>query len=198
MLKRLDEKFRELMINIPEGDFFDEELEGNPMAGYLKIFQKQHKIIFILYRGLILSFGALLIILSFLIYSAADNVLIPFRDTIILGVINLFLLTGLIMAIRELDKYRSRSNQVQIKIMEHLKTDVNKLEQIKVEHSGIIKSQRQMQKKVKVLSGKFVLVKVADHKGWDKRACSSCGTILEMGKEQCPSCQSKLNKLLIN
>ncbi len=198
MRKKLDERFRELMISIPDSEFLSEELEGNPMMGYLKIFHKQHKMIIILYRGLILSFGGLLIIMSFLIYSAAGNMIIPLWGALLLGAIDLFLFAGMLIAIRELDGYRTKSNQVQKRIVTHLKSDIDRLEQIKMEHSGVIRSHKKMQKRVKIISGKPLVSKVSDYKGWDHRTCPSCGSILEMGKNKCPSCHNKLDKVLVN
>ncbi|PCI23512.1 MAG: hypothetical protein COB67_12760 [SAR324 cluster bacterium] len=195
MLKKLDAKIRALMIEVPDENFVTEELQDNPMAGYLKIFQKQHRVIFILYRGLILSFGGLLIVMSVLVYNAAENVLIPAWGTFLLGGIDLFLFLGMVKAFRELSSYKLKSQQVLNKIHDHLRSDLEKLEKIKTEHAGVTKTQQKVHKKLRLLAGKSLLPKAADYSGWDQRLCPSCNSILEMSREECPNCHQLLDKL---
>ena len=49
------------------------DLKKNPLVNYLKIFQNQHKVVTLLYRGLIISFSGFIILLSFLIFTVFDS-----------------------------------------------------------------------------------------------------------------------------
>jgi hypothetical protein len=198
MLRKLDERFRSSIPSIPESTLVGNASENDPLTEHLKSFQEQHRTIILLYKGVIISFGTLLVTMSFLIYSAMEQMLIPFWTALLLSVVDIFFFGALVVAIIKLDNYRKRGDQLQKLIMGNLKSDIHRLKQIKIKQNGIMQSHRHISERLKILAGRGMILKVPDYKGWDQRVCTSCGTVLEMEREVCVSCQQKLDKLLPN
>ncbi len=174
------------------------EVKKNPLVNYLKIFQNQHRIVTILYRGMIISFCGFIILLSFLIVTVFDSAFIPIWGKITLVVIDTFLLLGITKAFIELGKYRKKSIKVLNQVYDYLKSDLSKFEKIKTEHQSISQSHKKLQNKILSFSSKSNKPVIHDHQGWDCQICPKCHTALEMLVEVCPQCLHTLGKTYSN
>jgi hypothetical protein len=174
------------------------DLKQNPLVNYLKIFQNQHKVISVLYKGLIVSFSGFILLLSFLIVTVFDSQLIPLWGKITLGLIDLMLILGVAKAFYELSRYKRRSVSILNQVYNYLNDDLAKFEKIKSEHEAIAQSHKKLQNKILAISSKSKKHGVADYKGWDCKICPNCQTSLEMLVEVCPQCHHSLSKPFTN
>ncbi len=179
-------------MNAPYDPKVTYDIEKNPLVSYLKIFQNQHKIITILYRGLIFSFGGFITLLSLLVFSIFDNDLIPIWGTVSLVVIDALLLLGVVKAFQELKRYRKRSIGVLEQVYDYLKNDLMRLEKIKSEHAIISETHKKIQNKILSFSSKSKKPGIEDYQGWDNKVCPKCHTSVEMMIEVCPQCHHSL------
>ncbi|MBU2511869.1 zf-TFIIB domain-containing protein [bacterium] len=174
------------------------EDQKNPLVNYLRIFQNQHRIITILYRGLIISFCGFIFLLSFLIVTVFDSNFIPIWGKTTLSVIDFLLLLGIAKAFYELGKYRKKSVEVLNQVYDYLKHDLSKFEKIKSEQQAISQSHKKLQNKILSFSSKSKKQIIHDHQGWDCQICPKCNTALEMLVEVCPQCLHNLGKIYTN
>ncbi|MCG8337020.1 MAG: hypothetical protein MJE63_21165 [Proteobacteria bacterium] len=174
------------------------DLKQNPLVNYLKIFQNQHKVISVLYKGLIVSFSGFILLLSFLIITVFDSQLIPLWGKIALGVIDLMLILGVAKAFYELSRYKRKSVSVLNQVYNYLNADLAKFEKIKSEHEAIAQSHKKLQNKILSISSKAKKHGIEDYKGWDCQVCPNCHTSLEMLVEVCPQCHHNLAKTFTN
>lgn len=191
MINKLDTKIKELISNSPLKFDIPADIEDNPLVGYLKIFQNQHRAISILYQGLILSFSGFVVLLSLLIFNIIDNEIVPIWGAISLGIIDIFLVWGVYRALRELRKYREKSQLMISKIFGYLRKDLSKIEKHKPESVFPSPSQSRIQSRLQSLTKKKVVSKPIDHEGWDSQICPKCNTKVEMLKASCPTCNHK-------
>lgn len=176
----------------------ESELKKNPLVNYLKIFQNQHKVVTLLYRGLIISFSGFVILLSFLIFTVFDNELIPLWGKTVLIVIDVLLVVGVLKAFFELGKYKRKSVTVLQQVYDYLKNDLEKFEKIKTEHESISQSHKKLQNKILSFSSKSQKSLVEQHSGWDCQICPKCHSSIEMLTEVCPQCHHHLGKTFAN
>lgn len=184
-------------MNAPLDLQMSSELNQNPLVNYLKIFQNQHRIISILYKGLIVSFSGFIFLLSFLIYSVFESELIPIWGKVILGLIDCLLVVGVLKAFIELSRYKQKSVSVLKQVYQYLKNDLAKFEKIKAEHEAISKSHKKLQNKI-VSFAKPHKHGIEDYQGWDSQVCPNCHASIEMLTEVCPQCHHNLGKIYTN
>ena len=170
------------------------ELKKNPLVNYLKIFQNQHRVVSMLYRGLIVSFFGFIILLSVLILTVFSNTLIPQWIKYVLVGIDALLLIGVVKAVIELGKYRKKSIGVLNQVYDYLKSDLAKFEKIKAEQQKVSESQKKLQDKVLSFSSKSGRPTVQNYNGWDSQTCPKCHATIEMLIETCPQCHHNLGK----
>lgn len=185
-------------MNVPFTSDNETGLKRNPLVRYLKIFQKQHKVISVLYRGLIVSFCGFILLLSFLIFTVFDSHLIPSWGKITLITIDVFLLFGVCKAFYELGKYRRKSILVLEQVYDFLKNDLAKYEKMKSEHASISQSNKRLQNKILSFTSKSKSLPIENYQGWDYQICPNCHATLEMMTEVCPQCRHNLGKIFTN
>ncbi len=194
MLNKLDNKIRGIIDSYPSNLNIPEDVEDNPLVGYLKIFQNQSRAIFILYQGLIFAFSGFIFLLSLLIFNVLENNLIPAWGAISLGTIDIFLIWGVYKAVQELRRYRKKSHLMANKIFEYLRKDLVKLEKIKsgniISHHSHNRLNPSVQKKS--------ISKPKKYDGWDRQKCPKFHTISKMQVLSCPACQYQFEKSFEN
>lgn len=196
-MKRLaSEKDKEMRS--PLGSDLQEELRKNPLVNYLKVFQNQHRVISILYRGLIAAFLGFVLLISFLIFTAFESELIPTWGKTLLVVVDLLVILGSIKAFQELGKYKRNSVNVLNQVYDYLKNDLSKFEKIKSEHDAINRSHKKLQNKILSFSSKSRKPIIEDYSGWDSQVCPKCHTAVEMLEEICPQCQYNLGRAFMH
>ncbi len=198
MLSKIDRKVRHILTGQTEELKIPTEVQKNPLVTYLRLFQNQHKVISILYKGLITAFTGFVLLLSLLIFNVLQNDMVPLWGAFLLGITDIFLLFGVYKAFRELRRYRGKSAQITEQIYSYLKKDLDKLEKIQIEQAYIKDSQKRAKKTLQRSSAHPVPVKIKEHKGWDYKTCRYCGASIEMLKETCPVCNHGLEKYLEN
>jgi hypothetical protein len=198
MLSKLDKKVRDLVSDQTGNIEITPDIMDNPLVGYLKVFQNQHRVIAVLYKSLIFAFAGFVLLLSLLIFNFFNNDLVPLWGAFCLGVIDLFLLGGIVKAFYELKRYRHHSADITRKIHEYLRNDLSKLEKIKAEQSFIHETQKRFQSRLRLVSDQGNPPKVKEHAGWDRKACPYCRFSVEMTAEVCPNCRQSLGKPPIN
>ena len=198
MIKRLESKVKAMLDDRLEDFTENEEIQNNPLIAYLKIYQKQHRIVFTLYRGLIVSFSGFLFLVSFLIFTSLESGLVPTWGAFLLGAIDLVLLAGLIKSLRELRNYRAKSYQIIHQIYDHLKADLLTLYKLQSHQAKASSSQQQLLDPFKSFSAGKTATRQAVHRGWDATTCPSCSATIEMSLDQCPHCQFKIGPPVVN
>ena len=198
MLSKLDKKVREIVANQTDDTEISDKIANNPLVTYLKLFQKQHRLITILYKGLILAFSGFVILLSLLIINIVNNQLFPWWGAVSLTLIDILLVIGIIKAYLELSQYRDKSATITEKIHEFLKSDISKLEKFKEENRIIDSAQKRIQKKINLLKKEQTRKTVNDYKGWDRQICPICHASVEMTIEECPNCHHSLGRIYTN
>jgi len=188
MLSKIDRKVRHILSGQAEELKIPTDIRNNPLVTYLRLFQNQHKVITILYKGLITAFSGFVLLLSFLIYNVLHNNLIPPWGAMLLAVTDFFLIYGVYKAFRELHRYRSKSTMITEQIFSYLKKDLDKLEKIQIEHSFLKDSQKRVHKTKSRSLSSLHPVK-GEHEGWDFKRCHHCGASIEMLEDVCPICQ---------
>lgn len=197
MLKKLDSQIKKWTQNHPDEDFVTKDLQENPMTGYLQFFRKQHGILYTLYRGLMISFAAMFLVLSLLIYKSLDGTTPGIGLMILIG-IDVLMLWGLIRTIREFKKYRTKSARILRKVHEQLKVDFEKLDTVR-QKLDKRHDQSRFYSKLRSLGKSGVIIpKQEDYSGWDSRTCPSCGGVLEMSTVRCPNCRQELEEFMNN
>lgn len=180
------------MINkvLPQNQFgisSTDHLKENPMVGYLNLYQNQHRLIFILYCSLILSFTAFLILVSIFTFYSLDNALIPSWGLYILGGIDFVLFFGTIQGFRQLKHYRQKSQKILGQIYENLQADLTYFHKIK-----------SLSDKGYPLTTKGKKKLIIDHSGWDYAICPECNSKMEMLLKECPNCHHEMQKTLLS
>ena len=198
MLSKIDRKVRHMLTSQTEDLKIPTEVQKNPLVSYLRLFQNQHKVISILYKGLITAFTGFVLLLSLLIFNVLQNDMVPLWGAFLLGITDLFLLYGVFKAFKELRRYRGKSTQITKQIYTYLKKDLDKLEKIQIEQAFTKDSQKPAKRPLQRASGHAVPVKGKEHKGWDFKTCRHCGASIELLEETCPICQRGLEKYLEN
>jgi len=198
MLSKIDRKVRHILTGHTGQPEIPTDVQKNPLVTYLKLFQNQHRVILVLYKGLITAFTGFVLLLSLLIFNVLQNDLVPLWGAFLLGITDLFLLFGVYKAFLELRRYRTKSTQITEQIYTYLKKDLDKLEKIQVEHAFIKDSQKQIKKPMDRSSSQGVSAKGKEHKGWDSKVCSHCGASIEMMAEACPVCRHEQKECLEN
>lgn len=185
-------------MNAPFDSDLHKDVKKNPLVNYLKIFQNQHRVITLLYRGLIIAFLGFVFLLSFLIFTVFGKDLIPFWGKVVLTVIDIVILFGVVKTFIEFGKYKKKSVRVLNQVYEYLKHDLAKFEKMKAEHQVLSQSHNKLQNKILSFSSKSKRQAVQDHQGWDCQICPKCNASLEMLLETCPQCHYNLGKTLSN
>jgi hypothetical protein len=198
MLSKLDKKVRNLVANQAGSTGISADIMDNPLVGYLKVFQNQHQVISVLYKSLIFAFAAFVLLLSLLIINFFNNDLVPLWGAACLGLIDLFLLAGIIKALLELKRYRLHSADIIRRIREYLLNDLSKLERIKVEQSIIKETQKRFYSRLRFVDELGISLKTKGHSGLDRKECPYCRFPVEMTAEACPNCHQLLESPLIN
>jgi len=198
MLNRLENKLKKIVIDNPNEPQITTDIENNPLVGYIRLYQNQHKVISVLYRGLILAFAGFVFLLSFLILNMLNNELLPMWGSISLGIIDAFLFFGIYKAFQELRRYKQKSSKILKHVHEYLVKDLAKLERIKREHAFINDTHKKIQEKIQLLTSDALQIEKEDYQGWDSQICPSCNSALEMMAEKCPHCNFNLGRTLEN
>lgn len=198
MLSRIDRKVRHMLTGGEDNLDIPIDIQKNPLVSYLKLFQNQHKVISILYKGLITAFTGFVLLLSLLIFNVLQNELVPLWGALLLGLTDLFLLFGVYKAFRELRRYRGKSTQITEQIFTYLKKDLDKLQDIQVKNTFIKDSQKRIKQSTQRSASKALQVEVKDYEGWDYKLCTHCGASIEMLAETCPVCRQAQKKYLEN
>lgn len=198
MFNKFEEIIKKRFSNNPATSPTDPEIDNNPLIGYLKIFQNQHKVIIILYRSLIWAFTGFLLLLSLLIVNILSNEFVPFWGIFGLGIIDGLLFLGIFKAFQELKRYKKKSATILNHVYEYLKKDLSKLEKIKLEHAFINDTHKKIQEKIQLLTKDLLQVKGKSYQGWDKQVCPGCKTTLEMMMKKCPHCNFDLGDAFHN
>ncbi len=185
-------------MNAPFDSNKKSEVNKNPLVNYLKIFQNQHRVITLLYKGLIISFLGFVFLLSFLIFTVFGNNLIPLWGKVVLAAIDMVLLVGVIKAFFEFGKYKKKSVTVLNQVYDYLKNDLAKFEKIKSEHQALNQSHNKLQNKILSFSNKSKRQAAPEYQGWDSQTCPKCKASLEMLLEVCPQCHYSLGKTYSN
>lgn len=180
MLKRLDQRLRELAFGVETEAEIPTGVEGNPLSLYLRVYQRQHRVIFLLYRGLLLAFGTLMVVVSFLIDASLEPSQAPVWAPYALGLVDLALTLGFFKALFELKKYKAKNAELLALVLEHLERDLQKLERIKAEQAQMMAKK----KKFKILLGEPKPATL----GWDHKLCPKCGQETDVVEEVCPQC----------
>lgn len=167
IFKKSRSRFSEISQSNHEG------VEDSPMIGYLILFEKQHKTILLLYRGLIFIFAGFFLVVSIFAYRSFESLEIPDWGLFFLILIDLLLLGGFWKGLVELRRYQKKSRIVLEKINDQLSKDLKQIKFLKVRHKNSSVAPRK---------------KVAEHKGWDIKTCRHCGTNLELLTKECPAC----------
>lgn len=198
MLSKLDRKVRHMLTGPTEELKIPTDVQKNPLVAYLKLFRNQHKVITILYKGLITAFSGFVLLLSLLIFNILNNNLVPIWGALLLGMTDLLLLYGVYRAFKELYRYRDKSAQITEQVYSYLKKDLDKLEKIQIEQAFLKDSQKRSRKSQKESGPHVIPVKGKEYKGWDRKLCSNCGASIEMLAETCPICHQGQEKYLVN
>lgn len=165
------------------------KVKGNPLVGYLEIFQKQHRRLQVLSRLLLFCFALFMGMVSAILYSAFQEDLLS--DWMIGGLVllDLLLALGILRALHGLKDYGKKSGQSFQQIFEHLEGDIHRLERIKSEHAFISKAHKRIKDKIGAIGGlEDVLPEPEHHQGWDAKRCPICHTKVELLQEECPTC----------
>jgi len=199
MLSKIDQMVRQMVMGQENEPEIPTDLQGNPLIGYLKLFRNQHKVITVLYKGLITAFTGFVLLLSLLILNVLQNKMVPAWGAILLTVTDLLLLYGVYRAFRELHNYRDKSSQITDQIYDYLKKDLTKLGKLKL-GNGQLRDTPNRRKGVAAEpdNTSSVPVKSSEYRGWDSKRCSHCGAIIEMLAEACPVCRHGQEKYLEN
>ena len=195
VIQKLNTTIHKLLSLSPSKRTDYSSIEDNPLVGYLKIYQNQHKLIYVFYRGLIFSFSCFFLLISFFIFNARDSIYLPKAGFFILILIDLLLLLFVAKIINEFKKYRKKSESTLSMIYDHLQKDLAQLEFIKAEHTlwqsrgnrfgREIRSENKQQQK-----------KTTAYTGWDHQLCPHCNAQVEMLETTCPNCDSALIKTI--
>jgi len=169
------------------------KVEDNPLVEYVRIFQNQHRLISIFYRGLIFSFGSFFLLISFFIFNAYDNIFIPRTGLFVSLLIDLLLLYFVLKTIKQFKKYRKKSEATFAEIYDYLKKDLKQLERIKTGYNTAQGKNRLVGLSSVGLVGKKRPKQVENYSGWDQQTCPRCGLQIEMLEKKCPNCLSLLN-----
>ena len=198
MLNKLESKLKKIIIEDSGEPKITPDIESNPLVGYIRLYQNQHRVISVLYRGLILAFTGFVVLLSFLILNMLNNEFLPIWGTISLGLIDVFLFIGIYKAFQELKRYRHKSNKILNHVHEYLVKDLAKLERIKLEHAFINNTHKKIQEKIQLLTSDVLQIDSEDYAGWDRQICPGCHAALEMLTEKCPHCNYDLGRTFRN
>lgn len=198
MLDKIESKLKKYSSRLPQEEFPELEDENNPLAGYLKIFQNQHRLIHLLYIGLIAFFTIFLVLNSLLIYKARNSDIVPEWGLFSLIAIDIFLFMVLYRVVQHLSRFKRKCQSSLAQVGQFLKKDLSKIEKIKNEHANISDTHRALQSRIKRLTGRTLFPKVEEYKGWDKRACHRCGSSFDMSKSECPYCKQKQDDSYLN
>ncbi|MDT8447112.1 MAG: hypothetical protein RRB13_09515 [bacterium] len=193
MLKELQSKIRQWTLGLESSERpLPPEVAGNPLSQYLKLYRRQHHMVTLLYRGLVIAFAVLLGLVSYLVFSSLEELGSPDWAPYALVVLDAFLLLGLIKAFEELRRYRRKNAEILDLVSEHLARDLKKLERIKSEQSQLIAQKKKIHALNEDLkAAQEDLIESADlpeHTGWDAKACPQCGLKIELLDEVCPRC----------
>lgn len=198
MLDKIESKLKKFILGLPEEEYAELEADGNPLAGYLKIFQNQHRLIYLLYCGLIVIFSVFLALNSLFIYNMRNSEIVPEWGLFTLVGVDIILFLSLYRVVKHLSRFQRKSQKSLSQVSRFLKKDLSKIERIKNEHANISDTHKALQDRIKMLTGKNILPKIEDYKGWDKRFCSCCGSSFEMSEATCPYCKKKQDESFFN
>lgn len=198
-MSKIDRMVREFLTSHTEEQEIPSDIQKNPLVGYLKLFRNQHKVISILYKGLITAFAGFVLLLSLMILNVLQNNLVPAWGAILLALTDLFLLFGVYKAFRELHRYREKSIRITDQIYAYLKKDLEKLGKIQLERGFLREAHNRQKSNSSHAEDAYAIpVKGKDHQGWDSKICSHCGATIEMLAETCPVCRQGQGKYLAN
>lgn len=193
MLKELQNKFFELAFGPQSAtQTLPPEVAANPLAHYLTLYHRQHRMVALLYRGLIFAFGLLLGLVSYLIFSALGEISGPRWAPYALVLLDIFLLWGLLKSASELKRYRAKNAEILEMVSEHLARDLKKLERIKAEQTQLIAQKKKISQFNDDLKAAQEDLggapRVPEPKGWDVKPCPKCGLKVDLLDEVCPHC----------
>lgn len=158
-----------------------ESMNDNPMFGYLLLFEKQHRTILLLYRGLMVTFAGFFLLVSVFAYRSFESLQIPDWGLFFLILLDIGLLAGFWKGFIELRRYRAKSRVILEKISTQLNKDLQQIKFLKIKNKSAINSPRKP---------------VKNYEGWDMKTCSFCGVQVELLTEQCPACHRSQKEVL--
>jgi len=151
----------------------------------LRLHEYQHRIIVDIFKTSIAGFFAFsLILLSFSLHTLLDPGA-PAWLGYVMGLMSLLLLAGLYRTLREFRAYRRNyeeiTEQLKAKVMQSTRT-----------------ASQPAKAKVGIEQRLLSSLKPKEHKGWDAKACRSCGRAIELLANVCPSCGHDQGEVLGN
>ncbi len=165
-----------------------DEFRHNPLAGYLQVYFEQHRMIAGLYRVLVTAFLSFVLLVSLMIYNSLGSSQLPTWGFLALGLADILLLLGGVKVLKEIRRYRLKSQAMLAEVYEQLKRDLNRFEKIKDETGLLASAQKMLKKKLRLLQGDGNDPPTTGHSGWDAQFCETCGHKVEMLEESCPAC----------
>jgi len=196
MLARNAQKFKTWLFGSHLEELMLDQFKDNPMAAYLQVYFKQHRVITGLYRVLLLGFLGFVFLISLLIYQSLLSGLLPKIGFLGLGLMDTLLLLGGIKAFRELSRYKTKSQDMLAEVYEQLKRDLERLDKLKEESSALSNTQAILKNKLKFINR--AKESIEEHDGWDASLCPYCDHRIDMMATVCPACGHELEDLEAN
>jgi hypothetical protein len=141
----------------------------------LRLHEYQHRVIVDIFKTSIAGFFAFsLILLSFSLHTLLDPTA-PAWLGYVMGLMSLMLLAGLYHTMREFRAYRRNYGEITEQLRAKVAQSTRATSQPAKPKGGI---------EQRLLSS----LKPKEHRGWDAKACRSCGRAIELLANVCPSC----------
>jgi len=152
----------------------------------LRLHEYQHRVIVDIFKTSVAGFFAFsLILLSF----ALNTLLDPHSPSwlaYLMTAVSLMLAAGLFRTLREFRSYRENYEE----ITEQLRAKV--VQSLRAGSATAAKPKGGVEQRL--LSS----LKPREHKGWDAKACKSCGRAIELLATMCPACGNDQEDVLVN
>jgi len=178
MIKRLEEKLRDYLFGGEPDLTGPHPSQSNLLIGYFKLIHRQYRTLFLLYLGLLLGLGSLLLVVGLLLSSTVDLVGAPGWVFYSLVAVVALLLATLGKAVLGLLGLRKKNQQWVGAVMDQLITDLQTKPRTP-RRSGLAP------KMAIKTTQEFPL---AEPLGWDVKPCPECGEDVELLDEVCPHC----------
>jgi len=174
MIKRLEEKLRDYLLGNEPEFVGPHPSQSNLLLGYFKLIHRQYRSLFLLYIGLLVGLGSLLLVVGLLVASTAELLGAPPWALYSLAGVVVILLFTLARAVLGLVRLRKKNQQWVAAVMDQLIEDLKPAQRP-------LKRRRPSGAATPPLSPAKTL-------GWDVKSCPDCGEMIELLDEVCPHC----------